>query len=252
MKRDPWPAARLAVAGMRVCVVVTMIDVLLLGAKYEDRVSSYTHDTDVPVLGFLAALIELVVRLDTVLLVTGCVWVLAVSGTAVAFVGWLVQAARHADRPDGRPRRVISVADVVIPHRVVRAVNEASVAGSRSRPAPVGRWWAAVLVTVPLVVCGAFWRLMVLGQQIDSQRMRDTRVFAFLLWSAAAAAVWYSSRLGVQMIRPPPRLQPALERRSMAGFLDIGAPWAGEAPVSRKSCCSAGRGRRGGRDGGGG
>jgi hypothetical protein len=196
---DLWPAARLAVAGMRVCVVVTMVDVLLLGAKYEDRVSWYTHDTDVPVLGFLAALIELVVRLDTVLLVTGCVWVLAVSGTAVAFVGWLVQAARNADRLDGRPRRLSSVADVVIPYRAVRAVNEASVAGSG--PAPVGRWWAALLVTVPLVVSGALWRLMVLGQQIDGQQMRDTRVFAFLLWSAAAAAVWYSSRLGVRVVR---------------------------------------------------
>ena len=207
----PWPAARLAMAGMRACAVITVIDLLLVGAKYEDRVGWVTHDTPaVAVFGFLAALIELAVPLNTVLMLTGSLWALTVLGTAAAFVGWLTQAARNADRLNGRPRRahgwaiggwLVPVANVVIPYRVVQGVNAASVAGSGTEPAPVGRWWAALLVTVPIVAAGAIWRAAVVGYEIGGQQMRDTRVFAYLLWAVGAGAVFYTAALGRKVVR---------------------------------------------------
>lgn len=129
------------------------------------------------VLGFLAALVEQAVPLDTVLVVTGSLWALTVLGTAVA------------------------LANVVIPHRVARGVNAASVAGSGTQPAPIGRWWAALLVTVPLVTAGAIWRATVVGYDIGGQQMRDTRVFAYLLWAVGAAAVLYTAALGRKVVR---------------------------------------------------
>jgi len=196
---------------MRACVVVTVIDVVLVGAEYEDQVVLATHDTPaVAVLAFLAVLVELVAPMDTVLLVTGYAWAVTVLATAVAFVGWLGQAGRTADRLNGRPRRahgrsiggwLVPVADVVLPYRVVQGVNEASGAGSGSQPAPVRRWWAALLVTVLLGVTGAFWRVAVVDDEISGERMRETRVFAYLLWAAGVAAVWRSAVLGRQVVR---------------------------------------------------
>ncbi|MDI6103354.1 DUF4328 domain-containing protein [Actinoplanes sp. NEAU-A12] len=207
----PWPAARLAMAGMRACAVITVIDLLLVGAKYEDRVGWVTHDAPaVAVLGFLAALIELAAPLNTVLVATGILWALTALATAVAFLVWLVRAARNADRLNGRPRRahgwaiggwLIPVANLVIPYRVVQGVNAASAAGPGPEPAPVGRWWAALLVTFPLVVAGAVCREGVVGYEIGGQQLRDTRVLAYLLWAVAAAAVWYSAALGRKVVR---------------------------------------------------
>ncbi|MEV6597268.1 hypothetical protein AB0M36_10440 [Actinoplanes sp. NPDC051346] len=203
------PAARLAIAGMRACIVVTVIDVLLVGAKYEDRVSVVTHDSDVVVLGFLAALVELAVPMDTVLLVSGGAWALTVLMTAVALIRWLIRAERHADRLSGGSRRapswsvgsqLVLVADVLVPFRVMRTWNEAA-------SAPVGRWRVALLVTIPLVAAGVFWRAAIVGYEFGGQQMRDTRVFAFLLGAASVAAVWYTAALGIRIVRHVTEIQ---------------------------------------------
>lgn len=194
-------------AGMRFSVVITLIDLVLTGAEYEDRVGWATHDTPaVAVLGFLAALIELAVPLDLVLAISGSVWAVTVVATVVAFLAWLGQAARNTDRGNGRPRRpagrvsagrFVAVADVVLPYRVLREVN----AASAEPQAPVGRWWAALLVTVPLVAAGAVWRVAIVGGHIDGEQMRDSRVLAYLLWAAGAAALWYTATLGRKVVR---------------------------------------------------
>lgn len=196
---------------MRASVAITLIDLILVGSEYENRVEWATHDTPpVAMLGFLAALIELVMPLDVVLVVSGSAWILTVSVTAVAFLAWLVQATRNADRWNGRPHRsagrvvggwLVPVANLVIPYRVVREVNAASGGGSGPLAAPVGRWWAALLLTVPLVAAGALWRTAIVGNEIGGEQMRDTCVFAYLLWAAGAGAVCYTAMLGSKVVR---------------------------------------------------
>ncbi|MEV4481692.1 DUF4328 domain-containing protein [Micromonospora coxensis] len=209
----PWPVARLAMAGMRACAVLTLIDLTLVGAAYEDSIVVVTHGSPaVPVLAFLAALIELAVPLETVLMTTGLLWMLTVTATAAAFLAWLVRATRNAEGRDGRPSG--RLADVVLPYRALRDLNAASDTRPDSEAAPIGRWWTALLVSVPLVVAGAAWRILVVGDEIGIARMRDTHVYAYLLWTAGTASVWYTASLGRKVVRRVTEAQAARVRAS--------------------------------------
>jgi hypothetical protein len=185
--------ARLAVAGTHAVVVVTVVEFLLVGAKYEDRVGWATHDTPaLAVLNFLAAVVEVFLPLTTLLLVTGTVWVVTVLAAAVAFVRWLRRAARDAGLAHGW-------ASLVNPYRMVRDVHAESVTGAA--PAPVGRWWAALLATAPLVVAAIVLRAAVVHQEIGGEQLRDARVLTYPLGILTVAGVWYTAVLSRRVVR---------------------------------------------------
>ncbi|WP_203713138.1 hypothetical protein [Asanoa siamensis] len=155
---------------MRACAVLTLVDLLMVGAKYEDRVMVVTHSTpDIPPLGFLAVLVELATPLDTVLAITGSSWILAAATTAVAFLVWRRRTAKTTDL----------------------------------RP-----WWTALLLTTPLVAAAVVWRQAVVAYEIGGQQMRDTRPYAYLLWATAAAAVLYTTARGRKIAKADPVTRP--------------------------------------------
>jgi hypothetical protein len=189
---------------------------------YEHRITVVTHgDVDVLPAWMAYELFNHLMPLGMATTVADRSWVLGSLVAAAAFITWLYQARRNAGRLGGAMTWApgwavggwfIPVARLVIPYLVVRDVRRAS--GPTPQLAPVGWWWASVLVTL------LFNRLIWLYHVVTSdggtfeETALDTRTVAYPLWTAGTVMIVLTAFLSARVMR---RITEAQQRTAEAG-----------------------------------
>lgn len=207
--RGPWIAARLAVVSLVSWAVVDVIRTTLAVGHYEDRITGVTHGSpDVwPAWVAYDLLVDVMPR-GTVTAVVDRSWILGSLAAAAAFVVWLYQARRHAERLGGALEWApgwavggwfVPVAGLVIPYLVVRDVRRAG--ASAAQPAPVGWWWTSVLVTVLLNGLIRLYDVVTSdGARFEGATL-DTRTVAYPLWTVGTSTIVVTAFLTAHVVR---------------------------------------------------
>jgi hypothetical protein len=162
-----------------------------------------------------------------VITVAARLWMLGLLVAGIAFITWLVQARRNAGRVGGALAWApgwavggwfIPVANLVIPYRVVRDVRQASgpdpLGQATAMAAPVGRWWAGVIVTVLLNRLVALYSVLTSYGGMFKGEALDTRPVAYPLWTAGTVALVVTAVLGARVVL---RITEAQQRAVDAG-----------------------------------
>jgi hypothetical protein len=220
--RGPWFAARLAVVVLILWVVIDVIRTTLAVGHYEHRISVVTHgDVDVWPAWMAYELLDYLLPLGMATTVADRSWILGSLVAAAAFVTWLYRARRNAGRLGGSLEWApgwtvggwfIPVGGLVIPYLVVRDVLRAS--GPARRPAPVGWWWASVLVTVLLNRLIWLYDVVTSDGGMFEEAALDTRAVAYPLWTAGTMMTVVTAFLSARVVR---RITEAQQRTGEAG-----------------------------------
>jgi hypothetical protein len=230
--RGPRRAARVAVAALVAWAVIDVLNTVIAVGHYEDRITRVTHgEVDVLPAWLVYTLFDHFMPYGMVTTVAARLWVLGLLVAGIAFITWLVQARRNAGRLGGAPAWAagwavggwfIPVANLVIPYRVVRDVRRASgpdpVGQATAIAAPVGRWWAGVIVMVLLNRLVALYSAFTSYGGMFKGEALDKRLVAYPLWTAGTAALVVTAVLGAQVVQRITEAQKrAVDARSAVG-----------------------------------
>lgn len=164
--RPPWRAAWAAVAALSVWAVIDVFGTVIAVGHYEDRITMVTHgEVDVLPAWLVYTTFDHFMPYGMVTMVAARLWMLGLLVAGIAVSTWLVQARRNAGRLGGAP------------------------AWATATAAPVGRWWASVIVMVLLNGLVALYSELTSHGGLFAREAVDTRVVAYPLWTAATVAV---------------------------------------------------------------
>ena len=214
----PWLAARLAVVALILWAVLDMLRTTLAVGCYEHRITAVTHgDVDVLPASMAYDLLNSLMPSGMATTVADRSWILGSLVAAAALITWLYQARRGAGRLGGGTLAwapgwavggwFVPMAGLVIPYLVVRDVRRAG--GPTPQPAPVGWWWASVLVTMLLNRLIWLYQVVTSDGSTFAETAVDTRTVAYPLWTAGTVMTVVTAFLSARVVR---RITEALQR----------------------------------------
>jgi hypothetical protein len=212
--RALWRAARVAVAALVAWAVIDMLNTVIAVGHYENRITVVSHgEADVLPAWLVYALFNRLMPFGMVTTVAARLWMIGLLVAGIAFITWLVLARRNAGLLGGAPAWAsswavggwfIPVANLVIPYRVVRDVRQASgldpLGQATAMAAPVGRWWAGVIVTALLNRLVALYSVLTSYGGMFKGEALDTRLVAYPLWTAGTVALVVTAILGARVV----------------------------------------------------
>jgi hypothetical protein len=189
--------------------VIDVIDASLAVGHYEHRITVATHgDADVWPAWLVYEVLDSVLPHGMAITTADRSRILGSLVAAAAFVAWLYRARRNATRLGGSLKWapgwavgawLIPVGNLVIPYLVVQDLRRAG--GPARQPAPVGWWWASVLVAVLLNGLVRLYDVATTGDGVFKETALDTRAVAYPLWTAGTVAVVVTALLSVCVVR---------------------------------------------------
>ncbi|MFK3983333.1 DUF4328 domain-containing protein [Micromonospora sp. NPDC050397] len=201
-------AARLTKVTLVLWAAVGVLRATVAIGHYEDRIVTVTHDSAYVLPAWL---VYALLPRDFATGGIDVVWAFATLLLLSAFVTWLHQARRHAERLgaglEWSPRWAIGgwfvpVANLTIPYLVVRALKRTGEPRPRWVPVvPLASWWAGVLTTVGLNIL--IWLHGTATSRDGSYHgtLLDTRALAYSLWVTAAVAAVVTAVLTMRVVR---------------------------------------------------
>ncbi|WP_144122930.1 DUF4328 domain-containing protein [Catellatospora sichuanensis] len=202
--------ARLAVAALLVWAVLDVLRTIVAVGHYEHRIEVVVHGNTDPVLPALMVyeLLDHLLPRGMTTTVADRSWIVGLLVAAAAFIIWLHRARRNAERLGGAPVWApgwavggwfVPAANLVIPYLVVRDVQRAG--GHGAHPAPVGRWWASVLLAVLLDGLIRLYGVVTSDGGVFEKTALDMRIVAYPLWTAGTVTVVVAAFLAARVVR---------------------------------------------------
>lgn len=209
--------------------VVDVLRTTVAVGHYEERITVVTHGgVDVTPAWLVYYLLDSWFRdswfrggwLPDTVTVVDPVWLLSLLTAAAAVTAWLYHAHGHAERLGGALAWargwtvggwLLPGANLVIPYLVARDVRRATGDGP---PAPVGWWWASVLVTLLVHLLGWWYGMATASGASLARTALDTRTVAYPLWTTGTVAVVVTVFFTVRVVR---RITAAQQRPAGTG-----------------------------------